>query len=408
MKDLIASTISGFLHWGERAATACNPSIPLESRGEVCKEIFKDSPAFWEAVAQMIAPQPKPIHLTPEGDLMSETKPAPTMPAEESAREVEMKKPPKKKGVTRKTRPVNNTMAEQLREPAKKLGLKDRSLIEQFRDHLSEKGKGTDYWRTCRDLTREALATGAIKDVSDWEILAVKISWNIFFTDQKTTTPFIDGCPKEVLIDLLLAERDGLWRQVDKIRQETNLNPNSPERIRFVIDCCLAVGEEASELLENCKHAVNRMKQKGLINAKHWLVQKVARMGRSKRSTETDEPEGTTLVDDERVDQVQEMAEAAIDATETEEVPEQTPQAEPVAEEESAPAEEPVVEAEKSTESVPANGDGKPDELDPAFARSFEEQMSNGGEEEVDPDNLPTEELERLTVPDDVGVALVY
>lgn len=408
MKDLIDLTISSFLHWGEKAAIACNLSLPLTTRGEACKEIFKDSPGFWEAVAQMIAPQPKSEPVLDLDSVVnplsskSKTKPVPAQPTEEPARKVNMTSPPKKR-----TRPTvtNNTMADQLRGPAKELGFKDRSLMEQFRDHFSVKGKGADYWRTCRELAREVLQTEAIKDTSDWEILAVKISWNIFFTDQRTTAPFIKRCPKEVLTDLLLAEKDGLWRQVEKIRQETSFNRNSPDRIKFVMDCCLAVGKEASGLLENCKHAVNRMKQKKFIPAEHWLVQKVARMSRSKKTEKSlpeepkeslksePEPGVESVVNDRQVDQVQEMAEATVDATELEGDSEQkTPQTDkPVAQE----------EAPVPAEATPVNGKDKPKSLDSAFESFFEKRMLEGDGEKIDPDSMPEDELDRLTAPNE-------
>ena len=46
------------------------------------------------------------------------------------------------------------------------------------------------------------------------------------------------------------------------------------------MDMCGVVGTDAATILENCKHAANRMKQRKFIDTDHWLVKKVAAMKR--------------------------------------------------------------------------------------------------------------------------------
>ena len=107
-----------------------------------------------------------------------------------------------------------------------------------------------------------------------------KMKHNLFFTGGKAEL-FINRCPKEKLTHLLL-DQDGLTGLVAQIRAEEYENKSSAYRIAFILDASKKVGSDAKVLVENCKHAVNRMKQRGFIPADHWLVGKVRDLSRSK------------------------------------------------------------------------------------------------------------------------------
>ena len=154
-------------------------------------------------------------------------------------------------------------------------GMENHSLIGQFRSIMGEESFGLEYWDRCRKITAAVLSGELIREEADWRLLAEKMKKNLFFSG-RNAQPFLKQCPGEIIKDLLLAKE--LWSQVEKIYREEENNRASPYRIGFIIDMCLVVGQEARNILINCKHAVNRMKQKGFIQDNHWLAKKVATM----------------------------------------------------------------------------------------------------------------------------------
>lgn len=151
------------------------------------------------------------------------------------------------------------------------------TLIGQFRAIMGEDGHGTEYWDRCRKIISTALLGKFIKSEADWQLLAGKMKKNLFFNGPKERPLFLEQCPMDILKSLLLAE-DGLGNLVKQIRKEEAVNAAAPCRLGFVIEMCQTVGPEAKDLLINCKHAVDRMKQLHFILENHWLVKKVAAM----------------------------------------------------------------------------------------------------------------------------------
>jgi hypothetical protein len=171
--------------------------------------------------------------------------------------------------------------AAKLNGAAKQLGLEDKSPLGQFRKVLGEIGRGKDYWDDCRRVLLTVLTGGLLKEEADWQLLAEKMKINMFFTNGKSSEMFFADCPKEILA-ALVTDQDGFPAVVGTIGREDSFNPSSGYRLSFVMDACAIVGEEAKTLLANCKNAVNRMKQRNLISADHWLVRKVAAMNHTK------------------------------------------------------------------------------------------------------------------------------
>ena len=209
----------------------------------------------------------------------------------------------------------DGNLADKLRVATAALGLKDNSALGQFRSTLAEVGQGTEYWDRCRKVLAAVLDGNLIKEEADWRLLTEKMKRNLFFTDRKNADAFLDNCPKAILTDLLIGQ-GGLSAMIDRIRTENQHLPSSVYRVAFTIDCCLEVGKEAKELLTNCKHAVNRMKQRQWIQMDHWLVKRVAEMSQNRKMTpptpiKEDDPKQAVATSDLKLDKLQAAAEAA-------------------------------------------------------------------------------------------------
>lgn len=293
ISSLVSNAIENLRKQVKVLATLDNPTSSLNERAEAIQSVLVGDSNFWLEIAKRTtttklkkvgvvvvkqvarpentltqqSPAPKPgtvlLASMPTGSaLQPKTAPA----------RVPQGIQPRPKLAT--PTPVNGDFAAKLNGAAKKLGFEDKSPLVQFRKTFSEVGFGRDYWDLCRELTARVLSRGLLKEEADWHLLAGKMKSNLFFNGKDGET-FIAQCPKDILSDLVIG-LDGLSGLVEKIRTETVFNPPSTYRLSFVIDMCLKVGKEAEVVLENCKHVVNRMKQRKFISAEHSLVKKAA------------------------------------------------------------------------------------------------------------------------------------
>ena len=162
-------------------------------------------------------------------------------------------------------------MGSALGKAAASLGL---GQLNAFRKLIAEM---THDWNALRASVTVVLGQKLLEP-ADWKALVAVMKRSLFFTDRDNTTAFIIQCPKEDMLDLLFGGDRNLKTMVQEIRNETEQNSSSPYRVNFTIECCKSVGREAKDILTNCKHAVNRMKQRHFIPADHWLVEKVSAM----------------------------------------------------------------------------------------------------------------------------------
>ena len=262
---------------------------------------------------------------------------------------------------------ASGDFAAKLNGAAVALGKEDKSVLGRLRKILDDcVSKGREYWDGCREATEDALRGADLTD-SDWDLLVKKMKHNLFFTGGKAEL-FINRCPKEKLTHLLL-DQDGLTGLVAQIRVEEYENKSSAYRIAFILDASKKVGSDAKVLVENCKHAVNRMKQRGFIPADHWLVGKVRDLSRSKL------PERKFANLDGAVISADVPAEVQTEASVLVQ-PEVVLSVEATVVELTDPDTMTMEELEARTApEVPVNGDDKPEKLDPVYAAQFAAAM---------------------------------
>ncbi|MEK7669413.1 MAG: hypothetical protein AAB350_02365 [Patescibacteria group bacterium] len=285
-----------------------NPIASQEEKGKVLSTILGHEPKFWEEIARralaskhskkatkadVVQAKAEPITATnvvvvQKAPVSMVARPTPAKLVAATAQARTLRVQPAVAGTS--------DFADKLNGAAKGIGLEDHTPLARFRQLLKMEGRQVgSYWAELRGLLEVVLQKKAIQEVSDWKLLVAKAKKNLFFGG-KNGGAFLAQCPKEGVADLLLAD-DGLWALIEDIRIEREANQSSPFHVAFVIDACGVVGKEAKNLLDNCKHAVNRMKQMGFIEPDHWLVQKVAAM------------KAPSSVD-HKLDQLQEMTEA--------------------------------------------------------------------------------------------------
>lgn len=271
-----------------------SPSASLEQKRAVLASLVGNDPEFWGAVvkvasrdhklAKKATPVPKPavtaepaVIATPPAlkpDMPASTSPAPTpgpaatsrkfLPATGQARTLGL--------VTKTSKPGASVFGAKLSDVAKEVGLEDHSIIGRFRSVISEKGKGSEYWDLCRDVTKDALR-GAEFTMADWDLLVEKMKFNLFFTGEIGDL-FIERCPKEKLADL----RENLTGLVASIRKEEKESVSSTYQVDFALGVSLKGGREGRDLRTSCLHAINRMLQKRFISSGHWLAKKAAQL----------------------------------------------------------------------------------------------------------------------------------
>ena len=304
-----------------------NPAASQQEKGKVLAKLLGNEPKFWSEVAKrasapkrvksttmrveeiaQTAPQPatttKKVVAVQKARTSTMAPPTPAKPVPATAPARMLRAQPKSAGIS--------DFAAKLNGVAKQVGLEDHTPLARFRELLTMKClQSGQYWHDLRELLEVVLRERMIEEISDWKLLVAKAKENLFFGGKKGEA-FLAQCPKEGIANLLLAD-DGLWNLIDDIRREEEMSPSSPFDVGFVIDACVVVGKEAKELLTDCKHAVNRMKQRGFIAQDHWLVQKVAAMKMSAPrhsvapASETSVNEAAT---DHKLEKLQQVAEA--------------------------------------------------------------------------------------------------